>query len=63
MAGKLQGANRDANMNILLPGESDSVNITLNNTGTSTIDYSFEPVVIEPITHNSYLSEFFILNY
>jgi len=52
MAGKLQGANRDANMNILLPGESDSINITLNNTGTSTIDYSFEPVVIEPITHN-----------
>ncbi|MAT48550.1 MAG: hypothetical protein CMA27_01825, partial [Euryarchaeota archaeon] len=52
MAGKLQGANRDANMNILLPGESDSINITLNNTGTSPIDYSFEPVVIEPITHS-----------
>ena len=52
MAGELQGDNRDANMNILLPGQSDSINITLNNTGTSSIDYSFNPVVIEPITHN-----------
>ncbi len=52
MAGELHGANRDANMNILLPGQSDSINITLNNTGTTSIDYSFNPVVIEPITHN-----------
>jgi len=52
MAGELHGDNRDANMNILLPGQSDSINITLNNTGTSSIDYEFSPVVIEPITHN-----------
>jgi len=52
MAGELHGQNRDANMNILLPGQSDSINIVLNNTGTSSIDFSFNPVVIEPITHN-----------
>jgi subtilisin family serine protease len=51
MAGELHGDNRDANMNILLPGQSDSINLTLNNTGTSSIDYSFNPSVIEPITH------------
>ena len=52
MAGELYGHNRDANMNVLLPGQSDSINITLNNTGTSSIDFLFEPVVIEPLSHN-----------
>jgi len=52
MAGELHGQNRDANMNVLLPGQSDSLDLTLNNTGTSSIDFSFNPVVIEPLTHN-----------
>ncbi len=52
MAGELHGDNRDANMNVLLPGQSDSVNLTLNNTGINSIDYSFNPVVIEPITYD-----------
>ena len=51
MPGFNHGQHREANLNILKPGDVASANFTLNGTGASNITVSWQPSTLQPLQH------------
>ena len=51
MTGMFDGAHRDANLNLIRPGENQSMSITLTNPSTTDISVNLEPQVMVPFEH------------
>ena len=52
MTGEMDGAHRDANLNMILPGANQSAQIELTNPGLVPIEIDLEPEVIAPLHHD-----------
>ena len=51
-SGTFQGSHRDANINLLKPGESQNVDIEFTNSGDSEILLQYSPTKFSPLEHN-----------
>jgi len=51
MTGTFQGEHRDANINVIYPGESQTVPLELTNHGNSSLDFVISPVKHEALAH------------
>nr|AIF18032.1 pyrolisin-like serine protease [uncultured marine group II/III euryarchaeote KM3_80_G12] len=51
MAGRNNGWHRDANLNVLFPGDNDSTALTVSNRGATTLNVTVEPVRHVPLWH------------
>ena len=51
MPGSNNGAHRDANTNIMLPGQSSWVNLTINGTGDEPVNLSWNGGILQPLSH------------
>ena len=51
MTGTFQGQHRDANINVIYPGESQTVPLELTNHGDSSLDFVISPVKHEALAH------------
>ena len=51
MTGTFQGEHRDANINVIYPGESQTVPLELTNHGDSSLDFVISPVKHEALAH------------
>ena len=52
MTGEMDGAHRDANLNMILPGANQSAQIELTNPGLVPIEVDLEPEIIAPLHHD-----------
>ena len=51
MSGQFDGSHRDANINIIKPGENQTVSLSLSNPGSSNITVNLSPEVMVPMQH------------
>ena len=51
MTGTFQGEHRDANINVIYPGESQTVPLELTNHGDTPLDFVISPVKHEALAH------------
>ena len=52
MTGEMDGLHRDANLNMILPGGNQSVQIELENSGLVPVEINLQPEVIAPLHHD-----------